>query len=250
MNVPRAPSTAVPHAHAAATWHAYPDGATLAGALAATVAQELQGAIDRRGVALLAVSGGRTPQRFFHALSTRPIDWRAVLVTLVDERCVHVSHERSNERLVREHLLRARAAAASLVGLYDHAARGDATSAAARRIAALPLPLDAIVLGMGTDGHTASWFPDAAELDAALALDTGARVVSVSAPSVPDERLTLTLPVVAASPHVHLHIEGAAKRAVAERAEDASRGATAPPARALPVAAILRAAPVAIHWSP
>ncbi len=95
------------------------DGDQLARALAGAVAADLAAAIAARGSALLAVSGGRTPVRFFGALSTQKLDWRNVVVTLVDERWVTPTSERSNEHLVRANLLQNAAAAAKFVSLFE-----------------------------------------------------------------------------------------------------------------------------------
>ena len=72
----------------------------LASALADRVAAELSVAIVERKQAVLAVSGGKTPELFFHYLAKADIDWKNILVTLVDERFVPVTDDRSNERLV------------------------------------------------------------------------------------------------------------------------------------------------------
>ena len=78
---------------------------TLAETLARDVADELARAIEAKGRATLAVSGGTTPKLFFEKLSMIDIPWSRVSVTLVDERQVPESSERSNARLVRAHLL-------------------------------------------------------------------------------------------------------------------------------------------------
>ena len=74
----------------------------LALALASDVAACLSGAITDRGRAKLAVSGGTTPKLFFNQLARSKIDWSQVTITLVDERCVPETDERSNARLVRD----------------------------------------------------------------------------------------------------------------------------------------------------
>ena len=78
----------------------YANADALAEALATQVAARLRAAIAARGAALLAVSGGSTPARFFERLSHEALDWSKVRVTLVDERWVPESSERSNARLV------------------------------------------------------------------------------------------------------------------------------------------------------
>ena len=183
------------------------------------------------------MSGGTTPRRFFAALASHAIDWTRVTITLADERCVADDSPRSNARLIRETLLRDHAAAARFAPLADSRLSPDQELAAANaRIADLPLPADLVVLGMGEDGHTASWFPGADNL--AEAINPGARalVVRISAPGAPEPRLTLTARVILRARALALHIEGAAKLATLERA--LGQG----PIEEMPVRAALREA--------
>src|SRR5580698_518432 len=93
--------------------------ADLAPALAADVAQTLARAIDARGEASLIVSGGKTPIPFFERLRAQSIEWRRVCVALADERWVEPADPGSNERMVREVLLKDRAAEARFSGLKN-----------------------------------------------------------------------------------------------------------------------------------
>lgn len=225
-------------------WRTFPSRGELARALAHDVADTLEAMIVRRAKAFLAVSGGSTPDLFLSALSEQDIDWTRVTVTLVDERFVPEGSDRSNARLLRERLLVNRAAAARFVPLYR---RADEAGAAARMAAAdladLPWPLDAAILGMGTDGHTASFFADADNLEQLLDPSNAATVLPVEAPSACEPRLTLSLARLVEAPFLALHIEGAEKRAVLEQviggAED------------LPVGAIFEAGrrPLPIYWT-
>ncbi|HTN96950.1 MAG TPA: 6-phosphogluconolactonase [Nordella sp.] len=205
----------------------------LALGLAADVAACLSNAITDRGTALLAVSGGTTPTLFFNFLARVKIDWARVTITLVDERCVPESDERSNARLVRENLLEAEAAAAKFVPLFG---KGHA-----ERLG----PFDAVILGMGNDGHTASFFPGGDNLAAALELEGTRRIMTMSAPGIPEKRLTFTLPVLLDSGFIALHIEGAEKQKVLAAAEGPG------PVKDMPIRAVLRARePVVLYWCP
>ena len=219
--------------------------AALAEALADHVAALLTARLTRDGTAALAVSGGTTPVGFFRALSARKLDWERVTVTLVDERWVPEVSPRSNAGLVRTHLLRGAAAAARFLPLVTQDAAPEAARAAVEgRVAALALPFAAVVLGMGDDGHTASFFPGGDRLAAALAPGQGQLVETMRAPAAGEPRITLTLPVLLQADGVALHIEGAEKRAVLDAARQPG------PAAALPVRALLDSAKLEIFWCP
>lgn len=205
----------------------------LAEALARDVADELSRAIAARGKATLAVSGGSTPRLFFEKLSQIDIAWARISVTLVDERLVPESSERSNARLVRSHLLQNKAAAARFIPL---AFNPDAETAP---------PFDVAVLGMGSDGHTASFFPGGDRLAEALDEYSSARLIDINAPGAGEPRRTFTLPVLQSAGRLKLHIEGAEKKDVLRKA--LGHG----PREEMPVRALLRsAAPLTLYWCP
>jgi len=211
----------------------FPDREALAAALAEEVAEALRAEIADGGAATLAVSGGSTPKLFFHALSKAELDWATVTVTLVDERWVPDTEERSNARLVHEHLLQNAAAAATFVPLYvDASAPEGALHEVQETIADLPGPLTVAILGMGDDGHTASFFPGGDRLDDAIDPSGVALVVSMRAPAAIEPRITLTLPVLLAAKKLVLHVEGEAKKDVLDKAL-ASRDAAEMPIRAV-----------------
>ena len=205
----------------------------LAETLARDVADELARAIEAKGRATLAVSGGTTPKLFFEKLSMIDIPWSRVSVTLVDERQVPESSERSNARLVRAHLLQNKAAAARFVPLVGNP---DAENIPA---------FDVAVLGMGNDGHTASFFPGGDTLAEAIDAETRKRLIAITAPGAGEPRLTFTLPVLAQAGRLALHIEGAEKKQVLKQA--LAEG----PQEDMPVRAVLRGpAPVTLYWCP
>lgn len=227
-----------------ASWYEFAAPPLLAAELANVVAARLDKAIDEHGSALLAVSGGTTPAMFFRALARKPLDWSAVTVTLVDERFVPPSSERSNERLVTLNLLQADAAAAGFLGLYRPGPVEEVAAAASADIAALGRPFDVVVLGMGTDGHTASFFDDAANLAGLLDPKAEPAVLAVSSAGAGEPRLTMSLSALASAGHIFLHIEGLAKK---ELLLDVLAGDIDPP-----VAAMIKHAsnPVDIYWAP
>lgn len=205
----------------------------LAETLARDVADELSRAIAAKGKATLAVSGGSTPKLFFDRLSRIEIPWARVSVTLVDERQVPDTSERSNARLVREHLLKDKAAAATFIPLFDNPEAEKAP------------PFDVAILGMGNDGHTASFFPGGDRLAEALDADSSQRLIEITAPGAGEPRLTFTLPVLEAAGRLKLHIEGVEKKDVLRKA--LGQGAR----EDMPVRAVLRsAAPLTLYWCP
>ncbi len=195
---------------------------------------------------MLALSGGTTPLKFMHALSGQQLEWSRVIVTLCDERWVPPQHERSNARLVREALLQGAASAATFVPLYADAADPEAGLAqTAARIAALPLPVDVAVLGLGLDGHTASLFPDGDRIDAALDAQGTALVLPMRSPTAGEPRITLTLPVLVAARALYLQIEGPEKKQVFARIVNAEDASPRNPLRALMQHA---GAPLVVYW--
>ncbi|KGM41448.1 hypothetical protein JY96_18995 [Aquabacterium sp. NJ1] len=203
-------------------FHHVESAEVLAQDLAEFVAQRLREGLATRGQALLVVSGGSTPMPFFKALSGMALDWSGVWVTLADERWLPPDHAYSNERLVRQGLLQGQAAQARLLPLFNGAASPEAAQVAVEgALASLPWPADVVVLGMGGDGHTASLFPHAPELAAALAEGEGPRCLPVAvpaAPNVPVPRLSLTRRALLDTRQLVVHITGASKLALVEQA--------------------------------
>ncbi|MFZ1814589.1 MAG: 6-phosphogluconolactonase [Rhizobiaceae bacterium] len=228
-------------------WHVYDTREELAEGLATGIAAVLAGAIAVSGSARLAVSGGTTPITFFGRLSTADIPWELVTIGLVDERFAPAQSPRLNVNSVRNHLMKNKAANARLFAMHDGIESDiNAACLAANRGMTMLGSYDALVLGMGGDGHTASLFPGGDNLAAALDLATSERVMTMAAPGAGEPRLTMTLGAILDAGFLALHIEGAEKRAVLERA--LSEGDD----RELPVRAVLRNAAdrLQIFWAP
>ena len=226
----------------------YADDSQLARALAESVTADLVMALAARGHALLAVSGGKTPLKFLQTLAQQPLDWARVVVTLVDERWVPESHARSNAHLLRENLLHGQASAATFLPLYRATAEPEAALDELERDLAtsLPWPLDVAVLGMGEDGHTASFFPGGDQLAQALDPSGDTWVLPMRAPGAGEPRITLTLPALLQAGHLYLHVEGAAKRRVLDQAVSGTGEG-----RHFPIRSVLHhvASPVQTYWS-
>jgi len=225
----------------------FPNRVDLAKALAEAVATDLKAAIAQRGRATLAVSGGTTPTKFFKELGKRKdVDWDKVDVTLVDERWVEETHDRSNARLVNETLLQGPAAVTHFVPLYSGGAGPDEAAIARtnKGLEEVDGPFAAVVLGMGNDGHTASFFPGGDTLEAALTQKGPA--LAITAPGAGEPRVTLTLPRLLQTGGLYLHIEGEEKLQTLDKALGEG------PVADMPVRAVLRATdhPITIFWAP
>ncbi len=212
-------------------------------AAAHAIAAQLRPPGPRRMVA----TGGRTPGPVYDRLAKVDLDWSRVTVTLSDERFVDPSSHDSNERLVRDRLLKDHAAGAQFAPLKGKGAGPMVDAAAAEpRIRAL-LPFDVVMLGMGEDGHVGSMFPGMQDL--AAALNPAGRRLVIGVAKAPDPpqlpRISLTAAAMLDSRLIVIFATGAEKRTVIERV-------AAEPAYSPPVATLLRqtGTPVRAIWSP
>ena len=155
--------------------------------------------------------------------------------------------EASNEHLVRNVLLQDQAAAARFHGLKNGAPTPDLGAVSAwETFARVPRPFDAVVLGMGDDGHTASLFPGSPNLASALNQGAVAGCVGMWSPVAPQPRLSLNLTALLDSRRVVVLITGESKwNTLAAANQDG-------PAHDMPIRAVLRQSrtPVDVMWSP
>jgi 6-phosphogluconolactonase len=212
----------------------YPSPDALADAAATAIAAQLDDALRLRGRAGLVATGGRSPGAVYDRLSAGGPDWSRVIVTLSDERCVPADDPASNEKLVRERLLQGQGKRAHLLSLWP-----EPEPAA---LAAL-MPFDAVMLGMGEDGHIASLIPGDPGLADALTTPDATRLVPAGLGKPPVARITLTLSALTGARAIFLLIAGQTKREVVQRAlagEDLPVGRLASQS----------AAPIRIFWTP
>ena len=216
--------------------YATPDA--LADAAAAAVATQLAEGLELRGRAGLVGTGGRSPGAVYDRLAAGGPDWSRVIVTLSDERCVPADDPASNQRLVRERLLRGPAARAAVLPLWPGP---DPAALAALR------PFDAVMLGMGEDGHIASLIPGDPGLEDALTTADATRLVPAGLGKPPAPRITLTLSALLDARAIFLLIAGETKRGVVQRA---LAGEDLPVGRLISQCKPPHGAPIRIFWTP
>lgn len=224
----------------------FEDARSLAEAAAGAVTAALAAGLRRSGSAGLAATGGRSPGAVYDLMALEPLDWRHVRVTLTDERWVDPASTDSNERLVRERLLRGRAAEALFHPLHGREPDPEAAAAHASALLHAWPPFDAVMLGMGEDGHVASLFPGNPALSLGLDPEAPAciAVPAGEGRAPPQARLSLTIRPLVSAGLVVILTSGRAKRDVLDKAL-----AGGDPGE-LPVRAVLQSArAVRILWT-
>jgi 6-phosphogluconolactonase len=184
------------------------------------IAKRLQLDLDSQKETSIVISGGTTPAACLSILATTELPWDRVHVVPSDERWVPAEDAASNEKMIRDRLLVNQASGAMFHPLF---ARGTSAqehcATLANELDALPLLFSSVLLGMGEDGHFASLFPDIAELDDGLDMDSNSRCLAIATEASAHERITLTLSTLARSKEILLLIFGEAKREVLKRAK-------------------------------
>jgi 6-phosphogluconolactonase len=223
----------------------FADRAAASTAAAKRIAAQLESRLQRDSTAALVVSGGSTPTDCFTELSKISLGWDRVRVVLSDERWVTAGDPDSNESLVRATLLVNAARKAQLLPVFDDdltiEQRCEQLDA---EIRALPAPFAVTLLGMGEDGHFASLFADADNLEQGLDADGALLCIPVATAASPLRRVSLTLAALARSDEILLLVFGEQKRQVFETALQARDS--------YPVAALLALEhpPITIYWAP
>jgi len=202
--------------------------------------------IRKRRKASLALAGGTTPGPLYEALSNAPLAWEKVSVTVTDERWVSPQDPASNEYLIRDLLLRRRAAGATFVPFKTNHAKASGGAATAEKRLSPIMPFDIVLIGMGPDGHIASLIPGAEGYAAAADPAGTKKVAGIHAPGAAGspERMTLTLHGLLSSRRIVLLIMGQDKLNVYN---EAKAGAGNSPLRDL---LTQRKVPVHAFWAP
>jgi 6-phosphogluconolactonase len=224
----------------------FPDRRRLYAGACQDFADRLADIIKKRRKASMALAGGTTPGPLYDALSNVPINWEKVSLTLTDERWVHPEDPASNEFLIRDTLMRRRAAVATFVPFKTNHAKASGGAATAEKRIAPIMPFDICLLGMGPDGHIASLIPGAEGFDAAVDPAGTRKLAGIHAPGAAGapERMSLTVPGILASRRIVLLFMGQDKLNVFNEAKE-GRGAS-------PIKDLLAQKKVPVHafWAP
>ena len=217
--------------------HEYENHDALIKDFAVQIISRLEQAIKNDGRASLALSGGSTPKPLLQYLSQQQLEWPLVDITLVDERCVDNQHPRSNAKLVDTHLLSQLSQQAKFFPLYPESAD---------KLQQLKQPFDVCILGMGTDGHTASFFPDADNLLALLDENDKPSLKRTQSASSLEERISWNLSALLQAKYLALHITGVDKHQVLQQAMQYNQ------VEKWPVCSVIHQghSPLSIYYSP
>lgn len=230
--------------------HLYPTPELMQQACADVLEHHIRLSLAKKGSAFLSLAGG-SALAIYRKLVQAELDWRQVTIVPTDERWVSARHPACNLTALKScFAARNLIQWVPLVPEWQDSENAPKPSAhiAIRAMAAMPMPFDLVLLGMGLDAHTASLFRGTSQLCAALAPDgiTSAAVITPDPlpPEAPFARITLTASRLLHSDAILLAITGEAKREVLDRAllrDD----------EALPISRFLHAADakVGVYWS-
>ena len=221
-----------------------PNREELNAVLSEDIAKHLSATLSTSGAASLAVSGGSTPADMFKLLGNKVLDWAKVQTLLVDDRWLNADHPDSNQATLNKTLFSGLASKSRYLALKNDAANvDDGQYKCEELLQELHWPLSLVHLGMGDDGHTASWFHDAPEYPA-LVKAHEQHCIAVHPGAAPYSRISLTPAAVLNSDKIVIQIFGKAKRDVLESAlaKDAD----------FPISLVLHQQQVAvdIYWAP
>ena len=229
-------------------WWDYDDAAEMADAVAGDIQFIIESAIDARGAAVIALSGGKTPVPIYAKLAKAKLDWKSVTIIPTDERVVPLGDPLSNITMIGKAFIPAGARVKPIVptATADYKAAGRSADALMQD---LHWPLDLCLLGVGDNGHTASIFhgPD---YDEALAGPRERRALGVMPEPLPPEapvpRVSLSRQGIITARALMIAVTGQAKRDTIETAIKDGASSIYPIGRVLADAEL----PVDIHWAP
>ena len=228
-------------------WWDYDDAAEMADAVAGDIQFVIESALDARGSAVIALSGGKTPIPIYDKLAKAKLDWKKVTIVPVDERVVPLGDPLSNVTMIGKAFIPKGARVIPVVpsATADYKAAGRSADALMQD---LHWPLDLVLLGVGGDGHTASIFPGP-DYDEALNGPRERRALGVMPDPLPKEapvpRVTLSRAAIVSAKAITIAITGNEKRKVLEDAIKQGASSSYPIGRVLADVEL----PVDIHWA-
>jgi|SRR3990167_1886655 len=180
----------------------------------AELEQAILDAIEEKGKCILGLSGGSTPKPIYEALGKlKAIEWHKVTIFLVDERYVPADHNESNQRMIRETLLKNSSIPEHQVIFPDTSLDlEECIEDYDFRIDQLMEEgIDIMALGMGEDGHIASLFPG--DIDAILEAEK--KVIHTRTKKFAiEDRITVTLPVLTSAGKQFFFLQGSKKKKI------------------------------------
>ena len=228
-------------------WWDYEDAEELAAAVAGDIGFIIDSALDARGAAVIALSGGKTPIPIYAKLAAAKHDWKRVTIVPTDERIVPLGDALSNVTMIAKTFLPKGARVMPIVpaATADYKAAGRSADALMQD---LHWPLDLCLLGVGADGHTASIFPGP-DYNEALSGPRERRALGIMPDPLPQDapvaRVTLSRAAIVSARALIIAVTGADKKTVIEAAIKQGPGSHYPIGRVLADVEL----PVDIHWA-
>lgn len=213
--------------------------------LSTDVFAHLQLGLNSRDAASMLLSGGTTPGPLYERMSTTHFDWTKVWFAPTDERWVEPDHPDSNERLIRNSLIKKKAALANFIGLKTVAKDVvGGVKATEEKLSGLPLPFDVALLGMGEDGHFASLFPGLEDTKCAMDVNRKSLCHPIRREGDDHDRMTVTYNCILNSRQIILLFFGTRKLEIFDRARKGVDDH-------LPISYLLNQSnvPVSLYWA-
>jgi 6-phosphogluconolactonase len=194
----------------------FKDEASWLEALTQHLTQIVSKAVSQRGVAHIALSGGSTPKVVYSFWNQKNLPWDDIRWWLGDERWVPADSESSNEKMVFESLAKGKEGFKKTFHSWHLADQPvEASLQYEKKLTqslGTPPAFDLVLLGLGTDGHTASLFPGSSELN-----EFKRFAVATNEPHLGSTRLTLTYPALNQARHVWFLVKGNDKKEMVDK---------------------------------